>query len=58
MRAQIRALVCGGVYKVKPLAVLAMIDDGELDWKVCGPLLRRVGTCRLSGTNRPGHVLR
>lgn len=28
------ALVCGGVYKVKPLAVLAMIDDGELDWKV------------------------
>ena len=28
------ALVCGGVYAVKPLAVLAMIDDGELDWKV------------------------
>ena len=25
---------CGGVYKVKPLGVLAMIDDGELDWKV------------------------
>ena len=24
----------GGVYAVKPLAVLAMIDDGELDWKV------------------------
>jgi inorganic pyrophosphatase len=24
----------GGVYKVKPLGVLAMIDDGELDWKV------------------------
>ena len=29
-----QTLVCGGVYKVKPLAVLAMIDDGELDWKV------------------------
>ena len=27
-------LVSGGVYQVKPLAVLAMIDDGELDWKV------------------------
>jgi inorganic pyrophosphatase len=24
----------GAVYKVKPLGVLAMIDDGELDWKV------------------------
>ena len=24
----------GGVYPVKPLATLAMIDDGELDWKV------------------------
>jgi inorganic pyrophosphatase len=27
-------LVSGGVYAVKPLAILAMIDDGELDWKV------------------------
>ncbi|KAG1674466.1 hypothetical protein FOA52_003071 [Chlamydomonas sp. UWO 241] len=27
-------LAMGGVYKVKPLGVLAMIDDGELDWKV------------------------
>ena len=27
-------LQMGGVYPVKPLAVLAMIDDGELDWKV------------------------
>lgn len=26
--------VAGGVYAVKPLAILAMIDDGELDWKV------------------------
>jgi inorganic pyrophosphatase len=24
----------GGVYEVKPLGVYAMIDDGELDWKV------------------------
>lgn len=24
----------GGVYKVKPIGVYAMIDDGELDWKV------------------------
>lgn len=24
----------GGVYKIKPLGVYAMIDDGELDWKV------------------------
>ena len=29
-----RQLDMGGVYAVKPLAVLAMIDDGELDWKV------------------------
>lgn len=28
------ALASGGVYKVKPLGVYAMIDDGELDWKV------------------------
>ncbi|CAG9463118.1 unnamed protein product [Pedinophyceae sp. YPF-701] len=28
------ALKMGGVYKVKPVAVYAMIDDGELDWKV------------------------
>jgi len=27
-------LKVGGVYKVKPLGVYAMIDDGELDWKV------------------------
>lgn len=26
--------VMGAVYKVKPLGVLAMIDDGELDWKI------------------------
>merc|ERR1719313_1965803 len=24
----------GGVYDVKPLGVLAMIDDGEIDWKL------------------------
>lgn len=24
----------GGVYRVKVLGVFAMIDDGELDWKV------------------------
>lgn len=24
----------GGVYKVKPVGVYAMIDEGELDWKV------------------------
>mmetsp|Transcript_129347 Transcript_129347/g.241990 ORF Transcript_129347/g.241990 Transcript_129347/m.241990 type:complete len:281 (-) Transcript_129347:265-1107(-) len=27
-------LECGAVEPVKPLGVLAMIDDGELDWKV------------------------
>jgi len=27
-------LKMGSVYKVKPLGVFAMIDDGELDWKV------------------------
>jgi inorganic pyrophosphatase len=27
-------LKMGGVYVVKPLGVYAMIDDGELDWKV------------------------
>lgn len=25
----------GTVKEVKPLGVIAMIDDGELDWKVC-----------------------
>jgi len=29
-----KKLDMGGVYKVKPLGVYAMIDDGELDWKV------------------------
>ena len=24
----------GGIYKVKPLGVYAMVDDGEVDWKV------------------------
>lgn len=24
----------GGVYAVKPLGVYAMVDDGEVDWKV------------------------
>ena len=28
------ALEAGSVTPVKPLGVLAMIDDGELDWKV------------------------
>lgn len=29
-----RALPMGSITTVKPLGVLAMIDDGELDWKV------------------------
>lgn len=29
-----KALAMGTVAEVKPLGVLAMIDDGELDWKV------------------------
>lgn len=29
-----RVAEVGEVYAVKPLAVLAMIDEGELDWKV------------------------
>lgn len=29
-----KRLDMGGVYAVKPLATLAMIDDGELDWKI------------------------
>ena len=41
-----RALAAGGVYPVKPLGVYAMIDDGELDWKVgvFTLLLNRVST--------------
>lgn len=27
-------LETGSIHPVKPLAILAMIDDGELDWKV------------------------
>lgn len=34
----------GGVYRVKPLGVYAMIDDGELDWKVSG-CERRLDCC-------------
>lgn len=30
----LRARVCRAVKAVKPLGCLAMIDDGELDWKV------------------------
>lgn len=29
-----QALPVGSVTKIKALGVLAMIDDGELDWKV------------------------
>jgi inorganic pyrophosphatase len=36
-----RALAMGTVVEVKPLGVLAMIDDGELDWKVRNALVRR-----------------
>jgi inorganic pyrophosphatase len=28
------ACTMGGVYAVKPLGVYAMVDDGEVDWKV------------------------
>jgi inorganic pyrophosphatase len=27
-------LTSGSVYRVKPLGAYAMIDDGELDWKI------------------------
>lgn len=30
-----KSLAMGTVKEVKPLGVIAMIDDGELDWKVC-----------------------
>lgn len=29
-----RQLEPGAVYRVKPLGAYAMIDDGELDWKI------------------------
>ena len=29
-----KAIAMGSVVEVKPLGVIAMIDDGELDWKV------------------------
>jgi inorganic pyrophosphatase len=33
---EIGSAVCemGGIYRVKPLGVYAMLDDGEVDWKV------------------------
>ena len=31
-----RAVPCGAVIAFKPLAALAMIDEGEVDWKVIG----------------------
>jgi len=37
-------------YQVKPLGVLAMIDDGELDWKV--------GSTVFCGLNEPFKTLR
>lgn len=36
-----KALAMGSVTEVKPLGVLAMIDDGELDWKVCKKIVFR-----------------
>lgn len=44
-----RALEQGGVYPVKPLGVYAMIDDGELDWKVRGSTL---------GAGKSRHILK
>jgi inorganic pyrophosphatase len=38
-----KALPMGTVVEVKPLGVLAMIDDGELDWKVSYILCYRMG---------------
>jgi inorganic pyrophosphatase len=35
-----KALAMGTVVEVKPLGVIAMIDDGELDWKVIYIILR------------------
>lgn len=44
-----QALAVGSVTKVKPLGVLAMIDDGELDWKVRLPRLRCLWVVGLGG---------
>jgi inorganic pyrophosphatase len=43
-------LKMGGVYRVKPLGVYAMIDDGELDWKVRTKLSTCVACCWAAGS--------
>ena len=45
-----KAHATGEIVRVKPLGVYAMIDDGELDWKV-RPALRRFSLGR--GVSRP-----
>ena len=42
-----KALAMGTVAEVKPLGVIAMIDDGELDWKVCDIFLYTYMNCIL-----------
>ena len=41
----------GSVTAVRPLGVLAMIDEGELDWK-CAAHPRLVHPCRNPASNR------
>jgi len=56
-----KALEMGGVYKVKPLGVYAMIDDGELDWKLIAintedPLAAKVNDVEDVEREMPGEL--
>ena len=56
------ALEAGSVTPVKPLGVLAMIDDGELDWKVIAvatsdPLASKLNDIDDVEKECPGYVL-
>jgi len=51
----------GGVYTVKPLGIYAMIDDGELDWKIIAlrtddPLAAEVNTLEDVEKHFPGEL--
>ena len=56
-------LEMGGVYQVKPIGCYAMIDEGELDWKVIAinsgdPLFDKINSVEDVETHIPGELQR
>ena len=57
------AVECGSVIEVKPIGVLAMIDEGEVDWKVIvintdDPKAQLINSLGDAETHFPGQVAR